>query len=76
MRKLYLCLLTLILICVQASPQAKSIMGNIVDESGSAVPFASIKIKNSKSGVAADAKGSFVIQANTGETLVISATGF
>lgn len=76
MRKFYLCFLTLILICVHASSQTKSIMGNVTDEAGNAVPFATVKIKNTKAGVAADAKGSFVIQANTGATLVVSATGF
>jgi TonB-linked SusC/RagA family outer membrane protein len=51
-------------------------MGNVTDESGNAVPFASVKIKNTTTGAAADAKGSFVINANTGVTLVVSATGY
>ena len=62
MRKFYLCFLTLILVSVYASSQTKSIMGNVTDENGNAVPFASVKIKNTTTGAAADAKGSFVIQ--------------
>src|SRR5689334_7194504 len=76
MRKFYLCFLMLMLVSVYASSQTKSIMGNVTDESGNAVPFALVKIKNTKTGAAADAKGSFVIQANTGATLVVSATGY
>ncbi|HYJ63052.1 MAG TPA: SusC/RagA family TonB-linked outer membrane protein [Parafilimonas sp.] len=76
MRKFYLCFLMLMLVSVYASSQTKSIMGNVTDESGNAVPFASVKIKNTKTGAAADAKGSFVIQANAGATLVVSATGY
>ncbi|HEY2725820.1 MAG TPA: TonB-dependent receptor plug domain-containing protein, partial [Parafilimonas sp.] len=64
------------LIAAYASSQAKSIMGHVTDEQGQAVPFASVKIKNSKMGAAADSSGSFVIRANTGETLLITATGF
>ena len=51
-------------------------MGNVTDENGNAVPFASVKIKNTKTGAAADAKGSFIINANAGATLVVSATGY
>ena len=57
MRKFYLCFLTLILVSVYASSQTKSIMGNVTDESGNPVPFASVKIKNTKTGAAADAGG-------------------
>ncbi len=76
MRKFYLCFLTLILVSVYASSQTKSITGNVTDENGNPVPFASVKIKNSKTGAAADAKGAFIINANTGATLVVSATGY
>ncbi len=76
MRKFYLCFLTLILISVYASSQTKSVTGNIIDENGNAVPFASIKIRNTKTGSIADAKGTFVIRANAGTTLLVSATGF
>ncbi len=64
------------LIAAYASSQTKSIMGNIADEQGKAVPFASVKIKNAKTGAIADSSGSFVIRANTGAVLNISATGF
>ncbi len=64
------------LIAAYASSQTKSIMGHVIDEQGRAVPFATVKVKNAKTGAAADSSGSFVIRANTGATLIISATGF
>ncbi|MEP6466770.1 MAG: TonB-dependent receptor plug domain-containing protein, partial [Parafilimonas sp.] len=76
MRKFYLCFLMLMLVSVYASSQTKSVMGHITDENGHAVSFASVKIKNTKTGAAADAAGSFVIRANTGDVLLITATGF
>lgn len=66
----------LMLIAACASSQSKSIMGHVTDDQGKAVPFATVKIKNAKTGAAADSLGAFVIHANTGAILVISATGF
>ena len=66
----------MMLAAMYASSQTKSVMGHVIDDGGNAVPFASVKIKNSKTGVVADTSGSFVVRANNGETLIISAAGF
>ena len=56
--------------------QVRTITGKVVDEKGDAVPFASVKVKNSKVGTAADANGYFNLRANTGTTLDISSSGY
>lgn len=76
MRKFYLYFITLMLVSIYASSQPKSIMGKVTDENGKPIPFASVKLKNSNIGAAADDNGSFVIQAAAGQTLIVSATGF
>jgi hypothetical protein len=48
----------------------------VVDEKGNAIPYATIKLKNTTTGSVASTSGSFVLLANTGETYTISATGF
>jgi hypothetical protein len=53
------------------------ISGNITDEAGSAVPYASVNIKNSAKGVSADAAGKFSISVTDTETEIeITALGF
>ncbi len=55
----------------------KAISGNITDENGEPVPFATVQIKGSKSGVAADANGRYSIKANTSaDVLQISAVAY
>ena len=51
------------------------ITGKVSDDKGHPVPFASVKIKNSKVGTAADANGAFSISAKPGDILVISGQG-
>ncbi len=55
--------------------QYRVITGQVVDEGGSPVTGASIIIKGTSAGIAADSKGNFKIDARTGDVLVISATG-
>jgi len=79
MRKVHIgiALLLLTAATVFASPQtSKYITGLVVDEQGNAVPYATIKLKNTKAGSVANTSGSFAIVANTGEIYTISATGF
>lgn len=52
------------------------INGKVTDEKNIPVPFASIMIKDSKTAVAADAKGLFSINADKNAVLLISAVGF
>lgn len=65
------------------SPAPKSIQGKIIDESGNPVSYATVMIKGTKIGAAADEMGNFNIDiknAGTGQvagiTLVISSVGF
>ncbi|MEP6465743.1 MAG: SusC/RagA family TonB-linked outer membrane protein [Parafilimonas sp.] len=53
-----------------------SITGNVVDEKNNPVPYASVSIKNAKSGTRADENGNFKITVTNGETLVVSAVNF
>lgn len=47
-----------------------------MDEKGTPVPYATVKIKGNDAGVAADENGRFSIQASSASTLIISAAGF
>ncbi|HMH24596.1 MAG TPA: SusC/RagA family TonB-linked outer membrane protein [Puia sp.] len=69
-------LLSLILLCaLSATAQEKLINGRVTDEKNEPIPFASIKIKNARSGIAADATGNFAIRVKSGDILVFSGTG-
>lgn len=74
MRKVLLHFLAM-LFAIHAFAQSKSVNGRIVDERGEPIAFASVKIKGSRTGVAADAAGSFTIRASNGDVLVISSAG-
>jgi TonB-linked SusC/RagA family outer membrane protein len=73
-------LLLLIMLCAGlisfAQAQTKTLTGKVVNDKGDPVPFATIQIKNSQSGTAADAQGFFSIKAKAGDVLVISSAGF
>lgn len=76
MRKM-LCLLAVVLVSIiSATAQTRSISGKVTDDKGEAIPYASVVVKGTKTGVAADAAGLFKINAKTGDVLVISAVGF
>lgn len=55
--------------------QVRTVTGRVTDENGNAVPFASVKVKGTALGIAADADGKFSIKAKDGQILVISAQG-
>jgi TonB-dependent starch-binding outer membrane protein SusC len=67
--------LSMLLLSVISFAQTWPVTGKITDERGDPVPFASIKLKGSRSGIAADAAGNFTISAKPGDILVISGTG-
>ena len=52
------------------------IRGTVRDESGNPVQGASVIVKGTKRGTVTNASGLFTIDANTGETLVISYVGY
>ncbi|MFM2337549.1 MAG: hypothetical protein RL115_742, partial [Bacteroidota bacterium] len=74
MRKFATLLTMLMLFTALAFGQDRVITGTVIDETGAIVQAASIKIKGTKSGTAADQNGQFRITAKTGDVLVISGT--
>src|SRR5262245_25110213 len=76
MRKLASLLALLLLFSAMAIAQTRTITGQVKDSKGDPVPFANISIKGTNTGVSADAKGNFKIEAAKGQTLVISSTSF
>lgn len=76
MRKIATTLLAVLFSFSLVIAQNDVFTGKITDEKNLPVPFATIKIKGTTVGVAADNDGNFSIPAKTGNVLVISATGF
>jgi TonB-linked SusC/RagA family outer membrane protein len=76
MRKIILLLFAMVLGVSMTMAQVHTLTGHVVDDKGNPVPFASVKIKNSKAGTAADANGAFTLSAKTGDILLITSTGY
>jgi TonB-linked SusC/RagA family outer membrane protein len=66
----------LMLFTALAFGQDRVITGTVIDEAGSPVPKASIRIKGSNTGTAADDNGNFRLNTKTGSVLIISGVGF
>ena len=75
MRKFLTLLPVLVCFSILAFSQSKIITGRVTDAQGQPVPFATVRIKGTKVGVASDADGNFIIKAGPNETLVVSGTG-
>lgn len=76
MRKI-LTLLTVLALCtVIARAQNRTVTGQVKDSKGEPIPFASIRIKNSTTGVSADQTGKFSIETATGTVLTVTAVGY
>lgn len=70
-------LLTVLMLCgTLVHAQNRLITGQIRDSKGEPIPFATVTIKGSSSGNAADANGIFKIDAKDGDILVFSSTSF
>lgn len=76
MRKLASLLAVLMLFNALAFAQQREVSGSIKSEEGTSIPFASVTVKGTATGVSADANGKFSIQAAPNATLVISAVGY
>lgn len=76
MRKIASLMPVLMLFCTLAFGQARTITGRITDAQGNPVPFASVTVRGTNAGVAADQNGNFSIDAAPNATLVVSAAGF
>ena len=75
MRKIASLLAVLLLFTALAFGQDRTITGTVIDETGAPVPGASIKIKGTRTGVAADNNGQFRILAKSGDVLLVTGAG-
>lgn len=76
MRKFSLFLSLLMLITVLGFGQTRMVTGRVADAQGNPIPFATITVKGSTSGVSADQNGNFSIQANPNAILAVTAAGY
>ncbi len=77
MKKSLVLLTCAMLVLLSAFAQTHTVTGQVKNDKGEAIPFATIKIKGSGAGVSADENGSFKIEVPDANTvLVISATGY
>lgn len=76
MRKLLLLVPSLLFLLTGLLAQKTTVTGKVTDEKGIAIPNASIKIKGTKTGTAADNQGSFTVSVDPGAKLIISAAGY
>ena len=74
MRTLLILLSFSIALCANA--QTQTVTGKVTNSKGEPVSFATVRVKNSKTSIAADVDGVFRINASTGQTLVISAATY
>lgn len=75
MRKLATLLVMLVLYHAAVWAQTRTISGQVLDEAGMPVPFATVMIKGTKTGTTADEKGNYKLAAKSGDVLVASAAG-
>jgi TonB-linked SusC/RagA family outer membrane protein len=75
MRKIASLCTVLMFYAALAFGQNRTVTGKVTDDKGDVVPGASVKLKGTRTGVAADIDGQFRISAKTGDVLVISGAG-
>ncbi len=74
---LFSLLVALLCMVIDATAQTRSVSGTVTDAMGNPVPFAAVKIKDSKLAVSADANGAYVIhKVPDGAILVVTSIGF
>src|SRR5262245_50398201 len=77
MRKFASLLVMAILCSMLVVAQTRSVSGTVTDANGKALPFASVTVKGTKTGVTSDADGKFIIKGvSSGTVLVITSVGF
>ena len=70
---LFVMLLTIVL---PALTQNRTVTGRVRDAQGNPIPYATITVKGSNTGVAADQNGNFSIQVPANSSIVVTAAGF
>ena len=76
MRKIASLFAMLMLCSALTFAQTRTITGQVKDNRGNPIPFATIQIKGSKSSTVADENGNFKIDATPGASLVVSAADY
>ncbi|MDP4264336.1 MAG: SusC/RagA family TonB-linked outer membrane protein [Bacteroidota bacterium] len=76
MRKVASLCTVLMLLSALAFGQTRTITGQVRDDKGDVIPFATILEAGTRNGTKADASGNFTIKIKEGSKLTISATGF
>jgi TonB-linked SusC/RagA family outer membrane protein len=76
MKKLVTLLSVLLLVCMTAMAQTRTVTGTVRDSTGKPIPFATINESGKKNTVTADADGNFSIKVTGNPKLVISAVGY
>ena len=76
MRRFLALFMMLILSGVLTFAQNRIVTGRVTDDKGNPVAGATVRLKGSKKGTAADADGNYSINAPKGSTLVVSGVGF
>ena len=78
MKRVILMIMPVVLIFLAFRPvKTHTVSGTITDEKGSPVSYASVKVKGTTNGAAADSKGTYRITApNPNSVLVVSASGY
>jgi outer membrane receptor protein involved in Fe transport len=71
-----LSILLLLIFGFAATAQSQIVSGRITNAKGEPVSFATVKVKGSKTSVAADVDGSFKIKATTRQTLLITSNNY
>jgi TonB-linked SusC/RagA family outer membrane protein len=76
MRKIASLLAVLMLICALAFGQSRTVTGQVRNDRGDVVPFATVAESGTKNATKADANGYFALKIRDGSTLTITAAGF
>ena len=76
MRKILALVAVFMLYSAWSMAQTKTITGKVTDQQGNPVPFATIKVKGTTKGVAADAQGNFTLQAQPNDVLLVTAVSY
>jgi TonB-dependent SusC/RagA subfamily outer membrane receptor len=76
MRKIASLFAVLLLFSASVFAQTRTVKGIVRNEKGDPVPFVTVAVKGTKNAVVADANGSFLIKAKTGDVLVVTGIGF
>src|SRR5688572_19429515 len=76
MRKIASLLTVLMLFCTLAFGQTRTVTGQVRDDKGDPIPFATVLESGTQNATKADASGNFTLKVQEGAQLVITSAGF